>query len=197
MISKGKLYHKKRIANKLLVMHNHNGFTLVELLVTITIVAIIVTIATPFIITQLTAMEAKRIRYALSNTLTLAKAESLIRRKDLIVCLSDANGRCNRDSNKTLLLFIDNNNDTHFDTGIDGLLEEQRLSPKYATVHLRVGSNRHYTKFWGDSGQPRGHFGHIKYCSISVYSDTKYQISFNQLGGIKYKPNSSHPTDCD
>lgn len=178
-------------------LRSEKGFTLVELIVILAIIAIIVTIATPFILTQLAAMEAKRIRYTLSSTLTAAKAESLIRRRDLILCLSDLNGRCDRDSNKSLLLFIDTDSNNHFDVGTDLLLEQQRLSPKYATMHLRVGAGRHYTKFWGDSGKPRGHFGHIKYCPNSTYNTAKYQISFNQVGIVKYKPNSAHLTDCD
>ena len=179
------------------VLKAQDGFTLVELIVTLAIIGIIVTIATPFILTQLAAMEARRIRYTLSSTLAVAKAESLIRRKDLILCLSDINGRCDRNSNKSLLLFIDNDNNNHFDVGTDLLIEQQRLSPKYAIMQLRVGASRHYTKFWGDSGKPRGHFGHIKYCPTATYNTAKYQISFNQVGIIKYKPNSSHPTDCE
>lgn len=174
----------------------NNGFNLVELIVTVLIIAIIATLATPAILTQLANMEAKRIRYEIINTLAIAKAESLIRRRDVLVCLSDNNGRCHRDSNKTLLVFIDNNDNQHFDESTDVLIEKQRLSPKYATMNLRASASRHHTKFFGDSGKPRGHFGHIKYCPSSIYNKSKYQISFNQGGIVKYKPNDSHPTDC-
>lgn len=176
--------------------HDKYGFTLVELIVTIAILAIIAMIATPFIIEQLALMEAKRIESQIENTLKLAKAESHIRRQDLLVCLSNNGGTCHRDSYKKLLLFLDRNKNNNFDLGVDDLLEEQTLEPKYSTLYLRVGSKRHYTKFWGDSGSPRGHFGHFKYCPTSSYNHTMYQISFNQVGGITYKPNASHPTDC-
>ena len=175
---------------------NRYGFTLIELIVTVAVLAIILMIATPYILQQLASMEAKRIEGQIKNTLKLAKAESLIRRQDLLVCLSNDGGVCNRDSYKKLLLFLDTNNNNNFDVGVDGLLEEQALEPKYSTLYLRVGNKRHYTKFWGDSGSPRGHFGHIKYCPTSTYNHTMYQISFNQGGGITYKPNASHPTDC-
>lgn len=173
-----------------------NGFTLVELIVTVTILAIIAMIAAPYVLEQLARMEAKRIEGQIKNTLTLAKAESHIRRQDLLLCLSNTSGVCHRDSYKNLLLFLDKNNNKNFDLGVDDLLEEQVLNPKYSTLYLRVGNNRHYTKFWGDSGSPRGHFGHIKYCPTSAYNHTMYQISFNQVGGVTYKPNASHPTDC-
>jgi len=153
-------------------------------------------IATPYILTQLASMEARRIASQIDTTLTLAKAESHIRRQDLLVCLSNGGGLCHRDSFQKLLLFSDKNNNNNFDVGIDDLLEDQALNPKYSTLYLRVGNNRHYTKFWGDSGSPRGHFGHIKYCPTSTYNHTMYQISFNQTGGITYKPNENHPTGC-
>lgn len=187
-VSSGKQQH--------LQTYNEYGFNLVELIVTIAVLAIIAMIATPYILAQLARMEAKRIEGQIENTLTLAKAESYIRRQDLLVCLSNSGGLCHRDSYKKLLLFLDTNNNKNFDLGIDDLLEEQALDPKYSTLYLRVGNNRHYTKFWGDSGKPRGHFGHIKYCPTSTYNKTMYQISFNQSGLITYKPNENRPTDC-
>lgn len=176
--------------------HNEHGFNLVELIVTVAVLAIIAMIATPYILEQLARMEAKRIENQIENTLTLAKAESYIRRQDLLLCLSNGGGLCHRDSHKKLLLFLDKNNNKNFDLEIDDLLEEQTLEPKYSTLYLRVGDKRHYTKFWGDSGKPRGHFGHFKYCPTSTYNHTMYQISFNQGGRVTYKPNESHPTDC-
>ncbi len=171
------------------------GFTLTEVIVTTLVLAIIATIAVPAILTQLANMEAKRVRHTLMNTFSTAKAESYIRRQNLVVCLSDSGGRCHKDSNKALLLFIDNNDNKHFDQTTDHLLSEQHINPKYGTLHLRAGK-RHYVRFYGDSGKPRGHFGHIKYCPNKSYNQAMYQVSFNQVGIIKYKPNSVHDTGC-
>jgi type IV fimbrial biogenesis protein FimT len=189
-------YRTLSICSKDSRRHDEHGFTLVELIVTVAILAIIATIATPYILSLLARMEARRIAGQIDTTLTLAKAESHIRRQDLLVCLSNNGGLCHRDSFKQLLLFSDKNNNNNFDAGIDDLLEEQALNPKYSTLYLRVGNNRHYTKFWGNSGSPRGHFGHIKYCPTSTYNHTMYQISFSQVGRITYKPNEDHPTGC-
>lgn len=172
------------------------GFTLPELVVTIALLGISASIATPFILAQLAAMEAKRIRYQIQNTITTAKAESYIRRQNLILCLSNSGGRCHRDSYANLLLFIDNNDNQHFDSQVDLLLIKEFLNPKYSTLRLRA-ANRHHSKFWGDSGRPRGHFGHIKYCPTSTHNQAMYQISFNQGGIVKYKSNTDHPTGCN
>ena len=158
--------------------------------------AIILTIAYPYIMTLLANLEAKRIRYDIVNTLKIAKTESYIQRQNILACLSDGNRRCDKDSNNALLLFFDKDNDQKFNNDVDILIEEQRLRPKYGSLHLRAGQ-RHYVRFAGDSGNPRGFFGHIKYCPRSIYSQTMYQISFNQAGIIKYKPDSkSQPTEC-
>ena len=186
-----------KVTIKTNIFKDRQGFTLVELIFTIVILGILVAIAVPFIQTQLANMEAKRIKSQLESSLTLAKAESYIRRQNVIVCLSDSGGRCNRDSDTTLLLFIDENNNKHFDNQIDSLLSQQPLNPKYSKLSLRVGARRHYTKFWGDSGQPRGHFGHIKYCPTVDYNKTTYLISFSQAGHIKQKLNENHPTKCE
>ncbi len=177
-------------------LKKEKAFTLIELIITIAIIAIIAAIATPYIITQLAAAEAKRMRYSISNTLSLAKAESLIRRQNLLVCLSDDSSTCDKNSNSVLILFADNDDNKNFDADVDLLLNVQELNPKYATLHLRA-SGRNHIKFFGDTGMPRGHFGHIKYCPSSTYNNAKYQVSFSQVGIIRYKPNSSHPTDCD
>lgn len=178
-------------------LKSSQGFTLVELIVTLAVLAIMIAIATPVIQTQLARMEAKRIKHQLKQTLTLAKAESYISRQDVIVCLSNIGGRCHRNSDKTILLFVDKNNNKHFDAQVDLLLKEQSLNLKYSNLSLRVGGGRHYTKFWGDSGKPRGHFGHIKYCPTVDYNEAMYQISFNQAGIVKHKLNENHPTQCD
>ncbi|WP_227670705.1 GspH/FimT family pseudopilin [Psychrobacter proteolyticus] len=173
------------------------GFTLVELIVTILVIGIIVAIATPSILTQLARMEAKRVKQQLEDALSLAQAESYISRKNVLVCLSNNARQCHRNSDKMLLLFVDKNGNNRFDPQVDNLLTQQILNLKYSTVKLRVGGKRHYIKFWGDSGKPRGHFGHIKYCPTSSYNKSMYQISFNQSGIVRHKRNIDHPTKCN
>lgn len=86
---------------------SHKGFTLVELIVTVCILAILAILAAPSVLTQLANMESKRIRYGISSMLASAKAESYLRRQNLIICLSNSAGRCHKNSDKAILLFFD------------------------------------------------------------------------------------------
>lgn len=60
-----------------------SGFTLIELMVTIAVLAIIVSIAAPNISNQLANQRIKSTTATLANALKEAKAESIIRRQDL------------------------------------------------------------------------------------------------------------------
>lgn len=60
-----------------------SGFTLIELMVTIAVLAIIVSIAAPSISTQLANQRVKSTAATLANALKEAKVESIIRRQPL------------------------------------------------------------------------------------------------------------------
>lgn len=72
-------------ANRL--SHQHHvtsaGFTLIELMVTIAVMAIIVSIATPSISNQLANQRVKSTTATLANALKEAKTESIIRRQPI------------------------------------------------------------------------------------------------------------------
>lgn len=65
------------------------GFTLIELMITIAIIAIIVTIAAPNVSTQLANQRVKSTASTLENALKEAKAESIIRRQSLTLAYNN------------------------------------------------------------------------------------------------------------
>lgn len=69
--------------------HASSGFTLIELMVTIAVLAIIVSIAAPNISTQLANSRVKSTTATLVNALKEARAESLIRRQDVTLTFSN------------------------------------------------------------------------------------------------------------
>lgn len=67
-----------------------SGFTLIELMVTIAVLAIIVTIAAPSISTQLANQRVKSTTATLISALKEAKSESLIRRQQVTMSIDDS-----------------------------------------------------------------------------------------------------------
>ncbi len=174
------------------------GFTLIELMVTVSIVAILAMIAYPYIIHALQKMEAKRIHHTFRNTINIAKATSYTHHKRVFMCLLDKAGNCNRDGSEQVVLFFDNNGNNNYEPAIDSLIKHNELDLKYASTHMRAGGRgRNYVRFSRNTGMPRGFFGHFKYCPTASDNLNKYQVSFNQVGIIRYKPNERHATGCE
>jgi len=72
-----------KVAQKLRM--TSSGFTLIELMVTIAVLAIIIGIAAPSISTQLANQRVKSTTSTIANALKEAKVESIIRRQNVIV----------------------------------------------------------------------------------------------------------------
>ncbi|WP_227677537.1 GspH/FimT family pseudopilin [Psychrobacter ciconiae] len=80
-------------------MSKSQGFTLIELMVTIAVLAIIVSIAAPNISTQLANQRVKSTTSTLESALKEARAESVIRRQNIAVTINNSNDIVVTDSN--------------------------------------------------------------------------------------------------
>lgn len=171
------------------------GVTLIEVLVTMTIVVIIAVIALPTFTSALHNWEAKEVQNAIIQSFRLAKTQSLIQSQDVILCPANQDSLCHKDASDYLLVFSDMNANKLFDESSDRLLSKHALNLDYGHIHLRA-SRRNHIKFFGDTGLPRGHFGHIKYCPSNGKTTYMYQISINKQGNHRYKPYSFKATGC-
>ncbi len=81
---------KAAISNSSYNNKNSAGFTLIELMVTIAVLAIIVSIAAPNVSTQLANQRVKSTASTIENALKEAKAESVIRRQDVTLTYNSA-----------------------------------------------------------------------------------------------------------
>lgn len=157
------------------------GFTLIEMLVTLTILAVISVFAYPLFTNQLTNIEASKVKRMVVTTLKEAKASSYAYRTNVLVCFLDENNRCQKMGNQRLVSFYDNNHNKKYDMNTDSLITSNPLSLKYGKLRLQAGS-RDYIRFAAETGMPRGHFGNIKYCTNQKRMIQQFKITFNQTG---------------
>lgn len=160
------------------------AYTLVELMVVIVIMAIVVTIAYPYVMETLYAMESKRVERAFLQITRQARAYSYTTRQDVVICTVDEAGKCGRGANTTLVLFYDKNRNNKKDEQ-DELIEEGAWRIKYGEILLRTSLNRDYIRYMGDTAKPRGHIGHLRYCSVSANKALSFKVIVNMYGGVR------------
>lgn len=171
------------------------GFTLLEIMITLVVLAILSSIAAPSFISFFKSLEAKEVHQNITDSFRTAKNQSLMLNKSVILCPADKNNVCHKEATDFLLIFSDQDDNKRFDNKINTILSKQPLNLDYGRIYLRAG-RRNHIKFFADTGLPRGHFGHIKYCPNDGNTSNMYQISLNQHGNYRYKPYTLKPTDC-
>ena len=82
----------------------NQGFSLIELLLTLVLLITLTSIAVPSFLGALKRWEAKEVRNQINNAFRTAKAKSFMQRQNNILCLADANYNCH---NQAKRVFID------------------------------------------------------------------------------------------
>lgn len=174
---------KSLLGHKRGLMGKQQAFTLVELAITIAILAILAMIAYPSMMEALRKMESKKVESIIHSALIEARNESHITKRNIIICPADDSNNCNKQSDVKIIVFRDVNNDAQFHD--NALVKEYSLNLKHGRVDMRVSASRNYIKYFGSSASPRGHFGHIKYCSVSDNETLSYKMILTHTGLVR------------
>jgi type IV fimbrial biogenesis protein FimT len=142
---------------------NH-GFTLIELMVTISIAAVIATIALPNLNTFITKMRVDNEISQLYRLLLLARNTAVNYQQNVVVCPLNNTSICTSDWHKEISVFIDDNNDKIFTPSDEELIIRIKDEIK-AQDKLQYGLGRTQILFeatgrthgWGANGT-------FKYC---------------------------------
>ena len=122
------------------------GFTLIELMVTVSIVAILATVAAPNFRTFVLNNRISSTSQELLRTLQSARGEATKRQKNIVVCLAtslDTTPSCVTNSTTPTgwILFEDGNSNWVYDDGTSSLLQKHSLSSSKISL-LADGSKR-------------------------------------------------------
>lgn len=162
-------------------MHNRKkGFTLIELLVTLSIAAILLTVAVPNFITFVQNNRLATQANDLVTMLNYARSEAVKRNQRITVCSRATDTSCAGSSNWDggLLVFVDINSDGVVDGGEDVLQVRQGLE---GSNTLQTGLNR---VTYQSNGFSSGFMGTFRLCDSRGTASAR-AIVVSNLGRVR------------
>ncbi len=144
------------------------GFTLIEMLMAIVILAIALTIGVPSMSKQIEKSRQNGLRTELQQSIRLAGAQALASSRPVVLCPGSNSCAANSDGWKNgFILFVDNNGNGSYDSTADRLLRQHKNSgERKVVISNRPASSPAGDKFYFlPNGASSG--GTINICSES------------------------------
>lgn len=167
--------------------YKNKAFSSIELLITISILAILISLASPSLKQHVMQQEAKTSQLKLNKAIHLARHLAMTQASHIVICGSNNQQQCTPQSwQDGFLVFSDKNNNRNLDANEIIHLNEV-LKLKYAS--LSWGSlNVNHLSFLPLRGLPLGSNGSFHYCTSQA--SFNYRLVVNSMGNtrIDYTP---------
>lgn len=165
------------------------GFTLVELLLVLTLVVVLQTLAVPAMSAMVDVMRVQSATQSFFSKLQIARSEAIKRNARVVLCKSDNGARCVRTGGweQGWIVFQDVNNNAQLDTGEPVLQRELALvGALRLTGNAQVESYISYTPL-GNTSSTSGSFqaGTFTICRLSTSQTEARQIVISSAGRVR------------
>ena len=168
----------------------NKAFTLVELVITIAILAIITLFAAPFFDRYREQHELSQLLPMIRQQVNLAKNTAHSQHSQIVICSSSNLQTCEDDQWQAgMIIFSDLNHNKKFDTG-EPIQNALATDLKYGSLTWDGGfANLSTITFQSDTGMPRGSNGSFKYCSFN-HTENNRSIPISPMGNTRIENTS-------
>ncbi|MEG0483371.1 MAG: GspH/FimT family protein [Acinetobacter sp.] len=168
-----------------------HGFTLFELIVTISIISILSLICIPYYHNLMQKQELNSIRPLTQQYLSFAKSQALLLHSPVVICSSETLIQCeNNKWNNGVVIFTDKNRNKVVDAD-EHILFKTEHNIKYGRLTWVGSSSSTYVlTLQGDTGLPRGAPGSFYYCG-TAHLENNLKLNISKMGNIRPEPNSN------
>ncbi len=174
-------------------MH-HKGYSLLEMIVVVSIAAILLTLGVPAFDRLLANSRLRTEVNALFHAVHLARKESIMRRQPVTICPSSDGMSCNQENVWTSGWLIFANLDRDSPPSIDA--NEPVLSKHAISATIKINSNRQAYSL--RSTQLRATNGTIKFCDPYDRAPSRaLVISYTGRPRVSYKDSRKKSYDCN
>lgn len=175
-------------------MHHYSiqkAFSLFELIITISVLAIIACIALPSFHNFREQQEVSKIFPTLRQNIQLAKTLAASFHNQIVICSSNDAKNCLNDQwAQSLIIFSDLNRNKQLDQN-EPVHQRSTFDLRYGQLRWKGGTtNLNTLTFQRDNGLPRGSAGAFYYCSFD-HPDHDLYIAMNNMGNTRVEKTNS------
>ena len=163
-------------------INKHRAYTLTELITTILVLSILVTLALPYYHEMKANQERRTILRQLVANIQLAKQHAAIHHTNVVMCSSENMQSCKEEMwEQGFILFLDSNQNRQLDLN-EILVSQERTDLSYGTLNWRGTLHFPSLNFMAEHGLPIGSNGSFYYCSSTV---KHMKIILNKMGNSR------------
>ncbi|MCV6605340.1 MAG: GspH/FimT family pseudopilin [Porticoccaceae bacterium] len=163
---------------------NNRGFTLIELMISLAILAILLAAAVPAMLDFLERNQSRAIISEVRNLVALARENAVHHGCHTIMCPSDDRAQCSRNTDAPVIVFSDCNKNREID-GDDQLYRVMQPLPENSRLVWSFSAGRRYVQM-----TPQGHtnstFGSLIYCPASGEEKHARLLIISRTGRARY-----------
>lgn len=161
----------------------NKGVSLIELLVTLLVFAILMFIAVPHMNQVFAEMETKKVESNIRTLISSTKQNAYIHHERLVICGSTDGQSCDAMGwSKQVLVFIDHKVKNRLREPDEAITHRLTFNLKYGNL-IWQGARAQNPVFQPDSGLPRGANGTFKYCSKNY--NKHFYLLMSDMGHIR------------